>query len=62
MYTRIMKDNIVEMVLTSIVNKDSILNDIVSDIEERFKVSLNVDKARNHLSAIELESKSISIS
>ena len=62
MYTHIMKDNIVEMVLTSIVNKDSILKDIVSDIEERFKVNLNINKARNHLSVVELESKSISIS
>lgn len=61
MYTHIMKDSIVEMVLASIVNKDSILNDIVSDIEERFKVSLDVDKARNHLSVVELESKSISV-
>ena len=53
MYTHIMKDNIVEMVLTSIVNKDSILKDIVSDIEERFKVNLNINKARNHLSVVE---------
>jgi len=42
-----------EMVLTSIVNNNNILNDIIEDIEIRFKTKIDKEKLVNYLSAIE---------
>lgn len=48
-----------EMVLTSIVNNNNILNDIIEDIEIRFKTKIDKEKLGNYLSAIEPSVESI---
>jgi hypothetical protein len=57
-----MKDNIIDMVLTSIVNNREILKSINLDMQKRFDVNLDMQKLENHLAAIELEAKSTTIS
>jgi hypothetical protein len=57
-----MKDNIIDMVLTSIVNNREILKSINLDMQKRFDVNLDMQKLENYLAAIELEAKSTSIS
>jgi hypothetical protein len=57
-----MKDNVVDMVLTSIVNNHKILEAIKLDIEQRFHISLNLRKLENHLASVELEAKSVTAS
>lgn len=57
-----MKDNIIDMVLTSIVNNQQILKSIRLDIEQRFRVNLDIQKLENHLASVELEAKSVTIS
>jgi hypothetical protein len=57
-----MKDNIIDMVLTSIVNNQQILESIRLDIEQRFHVNLDVQKLENHLASVELEAKSVTAS
>lgn len=44
----------VNMVLTSIVNNETILNSIVHDIGNRFDVHLSTDKLEKFLSAVTL--------
>ena len=57
-----MKDNIIDMVLTSIVNNQQILESVKLDIEQRFRVNLDIQKLENHLASIELEAKSVTVS
>lgn len=57
-----MKDNIIDMVLTSIVNNQQILKSIRLDIEQRFRVNLDIQKLENHLASVELEAKSVTVS
>jgi hypothetical protein len=57
-----MKDNIIDMVLTSIVNNQQILESVKLDIEQRFRVNLDIQKLENHLASVELEAKNITIS
>jgi len=42
------------MVLTSIVNNETILNSIVHDISKRFDVKLETDQLENFLSVVNL--------
>jgi len=56
------KDNIIDMVLTSIVNNQQILKSIRLDIEQRFRVNLDIQKLENHLASVELEAKSVTVS
>jgi hypothetical protein len=46
--------DMVNMVLTSIVNNETILNSIVHDIGNRFDVHVNTDKLEKFLSAVTL--------
>ena len=46
--------HIVNMVLTSIVNNETILNSIVYDISKRFDVKLEADQLENFLSVVNL--------
>lgn len=46
--------HIVNMVLTSIVNNETILNSIVYDISKRFNVKLEADQLENFLSVVNL--------
>jgi hypothetical protein len=46
--------HIVNMVLTSIVNNETILNSIVHDISKRFDVKLEADQLENFLSVVNL--------
>jgi hypothetical protein len=46
--------HIVNMVLTSIVNNETILNSIVHDISKRFDVKLETDQLENFLSVVNL--------
>lgn len=57
-----MKDNIIDMVLTSIVNNQQILESVKLDIEQRFRVNLDIQKLENHLASVELEAKSVTVS
>lgn len=41
-----------DMILTSIVNNDSIRESIVNDIKDRFHVELNSNKLQNFLSSV----------
>jgi hypothetical protein len=57
-----MKDNIIDMVLTSIVNNQQILESVKLDIEQRFRVNLDIQKLENHLASVELEAKNVTVS
>jgi hypothetical protein len=57
-----MKDNITDMVLTSIVNNQQILESVKLDIEQRFRVNLDIQKLENHLASVELEAKNVTVS
>jgi hypothetical protein len=46
--------HIVNMVLTSIVNNETILNSIVHDISNRFDVKLEAEQLENFLSVVNL--------
>jgi hypothetical protein len=46
--------HIVNMVLTSIVNNETILNSIVYDISKRFDVKLEAEQLENFLSVVNL--------
>jgi hypothetical protein len=52
-----MRDNIIDMVLTSIVNNANILKSIQLDMQQRFKVNLDLQQLENHLSTVQLETK-----
>jgi hypothetical protein len=46
--------HLVNMVLTSIVNNETILNSIVYDISKRFDVKLEAEQLENFLSVVNL--------
>jgi len=52
-----MKSRIFDMVLTSILNNDKLLNDIITDVEERFKTKLDRQKLEAYLNTVEIEYK-----
>jgi hypothetical protein len=45
------------MVLTSIVNNKTILNEITSDIRNRFKIEIDEQKLEAYLNTVEVEVK-----
>jgi hypothetical protein len=57
-----MKDNIIDMVLTSIVNNQQILESVKLNMEQRFRVNLDIQKLENHLASVELEAKNVTVS
>ena len=57
-----MRDNIIEMVLTSIVSNADILASIQLDMQQRFKVNLDLHKLERHLSTVQLETKDMATS
>jgi len=52
-----MKSRIFDMILTSIVNNDKILNDIIDDVEIRFKTKLDREKLETYLNTVDIEYK-----
>ena len=52
-----MKSRIFDMILTSIVNNDKILNDIIDDVEVRFKTKLDREKLETYLNTVDIEYK-----
>jgi hypothetical protein len=52
---RLNQQGMMDMVLTSIVNNKTILNDIVVDIENRFKTKVNKDKLTAFLDIVEVK-------
>lgn len=44
-----------DVVLTSIVNNDNIINEIVEDINNRFKINVDKNKLVNYLSTVEVK-------
>ena len=57
-----MRDNIIDMVLTSIVNNANILKSIQLDMQQRFKVNLDLQQLENHLSTVQIETKDMASS
>jgi len=57
-----MRDNIIDMVLTSIVNNADILANIQLDMQQRFKVNLDLQQLERHLSTVQLETKDMTTS
>lgn len=49
--------NTLEKILTSIVNNDKILNDIIDDVEVRFKTKLDRKKLETYLNTVDIEYK-----
>lgn len=52
-----MKSRIFDMVLTSIVNNDKLLNAIIDDVEDRFKTKLDREKLEKYLSTVDIDYK-----
>lgn len=46
-------NKMLDVVLTSIVNNDYILNKVIEDINERFKIDVDRTKLVNYLSTVE---------
>ena len=51
-----------EVYKLSIVNNQQILESVKLDIEQRFRVNLDIQKLENHLASVELEAKSVTVS
>jgi len=47
--------NTINMILTSLVNNNNLLEEVVGDIKSRFKISLNVTKLQNLLNVVEVD-------
>lgn len=47
--------NIVDMVLTSIVNNDYLLNSLTKDLEDRFHTKFNEEKLRDYLGSVSVK-------
>jgi len=52
-----MKFGLVDVVLTSIVNNDNLLNKVVEDVYARFETKLDKDKLRTYLDTVEVTVK-----
>lgn len=52
-----MKYSIVDMLLTSLVNNDSLLNKTIEDVYARFNTKLDKDKLRTYLDTVEVTVK-----
>lgn len=49
----------INMVLTSLVNNESLYKDLVLDIESRFKTKIDPNKLKNFLETVEVDTKDI---
>lgn len=47
--------NTINMILTSLVNNNNLLEEVVGDIKSRFKISLDVIKLQNLLNVVEVD-------
>lgn len=52
---KLSQQGMMDMVLTSIVNNDTILNEIVLDIENRFKTKVDKNKLNAFLNVVEVK-------
>jgi len=55
------QEQLVNMVLTSIVNNKTLLRGVIGDLKDRFNTSLNEEKLENFLSFVEIKVPSNSI-
>jgi len=51
------QQKVLNMILTSLVNNDAILKEVVDDVECRFKTKMDIDKVRSFLIVVEPEVK-----
>jgi len=56
-----MKERIIDMVLTSVVNNQYIFNSLCDDINNRFKTVIDREKLHNFLNTYEEKSNTISV-
>lgn len=52
---KLSQQGMIDMVLTSIVNNETILNEIVLDIENRFKTKVDKNKLNMFLNVVEVK-------
>lgn len=52
---KLSQQGVLDMVLTSVVNNENILNDIVTDIENRFKTKVDKEKLTAFLNVVEVK-------
>lgn len=52
---KLSQQGMMDMVLTSIVNNETILNEIVLDIENRFKTKIDKNKLNAFLNVVEVK-------
>jgi len=51
---KISRHGLIEMILTSIVNNEELMNSLISDIEDRFKTKLDKDKLEKFLNTVDV--------
>ena len=51
---KISRHGLIEMILTSIVNNEELMNSLISDIEDRFKTKLDKDRLEKFLNTVDV--------
>lgn len=51
---KVSRHGLIEMILTSIVNNETILNTVIDDVEERFKVKLDKNRVEAFLNTVDV--------
>ena len=51
---KISRHGLIEMILTSIVNNEELMNSLISDIEDRFKTKLDKDRLGKFLNTVDV--------
>ena len=51
---KISRHGLIEMILTSIVNNEELMNCLISDIEDRFKTKLDKDRLEKFLNTVDV--------
>jgi len=51
---KISRHGLIEMILTSIVNNEELMNCLISDIEDRFKTKLDKDRLGKFLNTVDV--------
>ena len=52
---KVSRHGLIEMVLTSLVNNNKILDDVIDDISNRFKLNLDRSKVENFLNTVSVD-------
>lgn len=53
--SKVSRHGLLEMILTSLVNNEDALTSVISDVEDRFKVSLDRKKVEAFLNTVEVD-------